>query len=110
MAQSTAFAYRLSQTENGWSWRVIDRDGNTIEAGVAPDKVRARAAIRRVRVRGAAGMSITANSPSAPQWDEAGGPEATGERRRKLRATRRGNWRDAKRLIRALVGQTRSTF
>jgi hypothetical protein len=49
MDGSRAFAYRLHETEQGWQWRVVDSDGNTIDAGVAPDKIAARAAIRRAR-------------------------------------------------------------
>ncbi len=54
MSVSRAFAYNLVETENGWSWRIVDRDGHTIDAGFAADKVAARAAIHRVIGPGAA--------------------------------------------------------
>jgi hypothetical protein len=49
MKISRAAAYRLDETADGWRWHVIDADGNTIDAGIAPDKIAARAAIRRLR-------------------------------------------------------------
>ena len=60
MNAPTAFAYSLRETEQGWRWHVVDRDGNTIDAGLAPDKISARAAIRRVRGAGGGAIALAA--------------------------------------------------
>jgi hypothetical protein len=56
-----ASAYSLRETERGWQWHVIDSDGNTIDAGVAPDKIAARASISRIR--GLGSSPALASSP-----------------------------------------------
>jgi len=47
------FAYSLCEDERGWSWRVYDRDGETVAAGEALSKALAQGAVQSAYVRSA---------------------------------------------------------
>jgi hypothetical protein len=39
--EDSLFAYSLSQSEHGWSWRLWDVSGDVVAAGEAPDQISA---------------------------------------------------------------------
>jgi hypothetical protein len=43
--EETAFAYSLSQAEQGWIWRLWDETGDVVAAGDAPDQLSARSCL-----------------------------------------------------------------
>jgi len=45
MPQQTAFAYSLSQEEEGWRWSVYDEDGVTVADGSDASRDAAEAAV-----------------------------------------------------------------
>jgi len=46
--QEPAFAYSLSQVENGWRWSVYDEDGVTVARGADLSRDMAQAAVERL--------------------------------------------------------------
>lgn len=57
------FAYALREVEDGWSWKVLDRDGVRVAVGLAPDRVTAQQWIASV-YRGE-GVQPAAELPTA---------------------------------------------
>jgi hypothetical protein len=45
MRELRSFAYSLSQSEDGWRWRVFDEDGVTVADGAHPSQADAQAAV-----------------------------------------------------------------
>jgi len=48
MPQTSAFAYTLSQMEDGWRWSVFDEDGAVVAAGARANQSQAQAAIESI--------------------------------------------------------------
>ncbi len=45
MRNDPSFAYSLSQSEDGWRWRVFDEEGVTVAHGAHPSQDAAQAAV-----------------------------------------------------------------
>ena len=56
MREVRSFAYSLSQSDEGWRWRVYDEDGETVATGAHASQAAAQAAVETA-LRGA-GMEI----------------------------------------------------
>jgi hypothetical protein len=76
------FAYALRETEDGWSWKVLDRDGVRVAVGVAQDRATAQQWIASVyRGEGAPPAAELAATPP-PAAPMAAGPRRGATRRR----------------------------
>ena len=58
MREDPSFAYSLSQSEDGWRWRVFDEDGMTVAQGAHASQDAALAAVNAMLRT--AGMDIGA--------------------------------------------------
>ena len=47
MRETRAFAYSLSQAEDGWRWCVYDEDGMTVAGGATASQAAAQADVER---------------------------------------------------------------
>ena len=76
------FAYALRETEDGWSWKVLDRDGVRVAVGLAPDRATAQQWIASVyRGEGAQPAAELSTAPPQPATVIAGASRR-GPRRR----------------------------
>jgi hypothetical protein len=50
-------SYSIKPSDNGWTWGVLDADGNTVAYGAAADRTAAQAALRNAYGRAAAACS-----------------------------------------------------
>ena len=61
MHEPCAFAYTLSQVDDGWRWSVYDEDGVTVAGGAHSNRAQAQAAVERLLSTGDMGEG-TANA------------------------------------------------
>ena len=59
------FAFALSEAEEGWRWKVIDREGDSVAIGLAGDKATAQECVAAVYRSEGALRSRQDDGPSA---------------------------------------------
>ncbi|HSV04626.1 MAG TPA: hypothetical protein VLI41_15630 [Phenylobacterium sp.] len=62
MQEPKAFAYSLSQQQEGWAWSIYDENGATVACGAHRSRADAEAAVDRALRRNASGVTEDATA------------------------------------------------